>query len=351
MDSLKPSYQIINSLAASAGDLVFADKNLVIGPAANASPKINLSQNCKITRIYSVVETPQVFTYTPGTLAANTDYGFTIIQNVDGVMKTAVIKYTSGASAPGSATVVCDALRGVLTKYVQNNRVEVVGSGSSTLVVTGASGFPLFSLINVQGGTAVETFATKAPHATAGTALAGTTTVTVTTAAAHGLSTGALVSISTATGYTFTRDGVATVAAIDKVRIHVASSTTFTLTGVTGSGTNSGTIVITVLPSEAAGSYAKVLAETADQGATLAPVSGRQYSKYIFEYSNPVSSLNSISRFQAGMHVLFVDDLFDTATPTNFTNFNNRVIEIANGFVAGGTTADPQFLASPYVSN
>jgi hypothetical protein len=266
-------------------------------------------------------------------------------------VKTAVIEFKSGLAAPASATEVCDTLRTILAKYVQNNRVEVVGSGTATLVVTGLTGFPIFRMTIVRGGTAAETFATKAPNGTPGTALAGTTTVTVTTLAAHGLATGALVSISTATGFTFTRDGVSTVVAIDKVRIHVASSTTFTLTGVTGAGTNTGTIVITVLPSESTGAYAKVLAETADQGAILAPASGRQYSKYIFEYSNPVSSLNSIARNQAGMHVLFVDDQFDTATPTNFINFNNRVIEIANGFVAGGTTADPQFLASPYVTN
>ena len=58
MDSLKPTYQIINSLAATAGDLVLDNKNLVVGPSSNASPKINLSQNCKITRVYSVVATP-----------------------------------------------------------------------------------------------------------------------------------------------------------------------------------------------------------------------------------------------------------------------------------------------------
>jgi hypothetical protein len=356
MDSLKPTYQIINSLAASAGDLVFSDKNLVIGPSANASPKINLSQNCKLTRIYSVVETPQVFAYTPGTLAANTDYGFTITQIIDGVVKNSVIRYTSGATAPGSATVVCDALRTVLAKYVQNNRVEVVGSGSSTVVVTGASGFPLFNMITPVGGTVAETFTTKAPNATAGTALSQSSgVITVTTVAAHNLTTGAIVSISTATGFTFTRDGVATVAAIDKARIHVTGATTFTLIGVVGSGTNSGTIVITVQPSEASGSYAKVLAETAEQGATLAPVSGRQYTKYIFEYANPVSSLNSIARNQTGTHILFVDDLFDSTSPTNFIAFNTGVANLVAGFTvnsgSASTTVNAELLSAPLASN
>lgn len=356
MDSLKPSYQIINSLAASAGDLVFADKNLTIGPAANASPKINLSQNCKLTRIYSVVETPTVFTYTPATLAANTAYGFTISQIVDGVVKTAVIEFKSGLTAPASATAVCDTLRTILAKYVQNNRVEVVGSGTATLVVTGLTGFPIFRMTIVQGGTAAETFATKAPNATVTTALSQSSgVITVTTAAAHNLTTGALVSITTATGFTFTRDGIATVASIDKARIHVTGATTFTLIGVVGSGTNSGVIVITVLPSESTGTYAKVLAETADQGATLAPVAGRQYSKYILEYSNPVSTLNSIARNQAGMHVLFVDDLFDSTSPTNFIAFNTGVANLVAGFTVNSgsvsTTVNAELLSAPLTSN
>jgi hypothetical protein len=357
MDSLKPSYQIINSLAASAADLVVSDKNLAIGPAANLSPKINLSQNCKVTRVFSVVETPTVFTYTPsGTLAANTVYGFTLSQIIDGVVKTAVIEFKSGTTAPASATEVCDTLRTILAKYVQNNRVEVVGSGTATLVVTGLTGFPLFRMTIVRGGTAAETFATKAPNATAGTALSHTSgVITVTTAAAHGLATGAVVSITTATGFTFTRDGVATVASIDKARIHVTAATTFTLIGVVGSGTNTGTIVITVLPSESAGTYAKVLAETAEQGAILAPNSGRQYTKYTFEYANPVSSLNSIARNQAGTHIVFVDDLFDSATPTNFIAFNTGVANIVGGFTvnsgSASTTVNAELLSAPLASN
>ena len=356
MDSLKPTYQIINSIAASAADLAVNDKNLVIGPTSNLSPKINLSQDCTITRIYSVVETAQVFTYTPATPAANTSYGFTLLQNVDGVMRKVVVEYSAGATAPASATALCDLLRAALTKYINIGKIKVSGGGSSTVVVTGATGHPLFNMAAPQNGTVAETFTTKAPNATAGTALAQSSgVITVTTAAAHSLKTGALVSIAGATGFTFARNGVSTVGSIEHARIHEASSTTFTLTGVTGSGTNTGTITITVQPSEAAGSYAKVLAETADQGTTLAPVSGRQYSKYIFEYANPVSSLNSMSRFQQGAHILFADDLFDTATPTNFTNFNNGVTNIINGAAPGtgtlSTTANNEMLANPSFNN
>lgn len=355
MDSLKPTYQIINSLAASAGDLIVNDKTLVIGPSANPSPVINLSQDCNLTRIYSVKETPAVYTYTPGTLAANTKYGFSLAQVIDGVTKVAVIEYNAVA-APGSATIVCDALRTVLAKYVANGRVKVVGSGSSTVVVTGIAGFPLFNMNTPQGGTSTETLATIALNATPATAIAQSSgVVTVTTAAAHNLATGTLVDLDTVTGMTFTRNGVTTTATIKNARIHVASSTTFTLTGVVGSGTNSGTSVLTVKPSEAAGSYALVLAETAGQGATLAPNTGRQYTKYIINYANPVSSLNSIARYQEAQHILFVDDLFDSATPTNFTAFNTGVTNVIGGFTVNGgsasTTVNAELLATPNLNN
>jgi hypothetical protein len=172
MDSLKPTYQIINSVAASAADLAVNDKNLVIGPTGNISPKINLSQNCNITRIYSVAETAQAFAYTPGTPAPNTSYGFTLLQNVDGIMRKVVVEYSVGATAPATATALCDLLRAALTKYINIGKIKVSGGGSSTVVVTGAAGYPLFSMAAPQNGTVAETFTTKAAHATPGTALA-----------------------------------------------------------------------------------------------------------------------------------------------------------------------------------
>lgn len=348
MDSLKPTYQVIlNTLAASAGDVVVNDKNLVVGPSSNASPKINLSHDCKLTRQYPVNETAAVYTYTPGTPAANTTYGFTLFQNVDGVMRKVVVEYTSGTSAPASATAICDLLRSALTKYVNVGKIKVSGGGSSTVVVTGATGYPLFEMSAVQSGTSAQTL----PSAVTGTAIS---TAGVVSATAHGFSSGDLVSITGATAGVFVRNGVTTNGSISNVPIYVSATGTFVLLGVTVT-TAATAASIVKQPANSAGQYANVIAETADQGTTVVPVSGRKYAKYTFEYGNQVSSLNSMSRFQEGTHILFVDTYHDSLTSgTAFQLFDIGLTNVINGATVNSgtvsTTVNIELLANPSVS-
>lgn len=345
MDSLKPTYQVITSAGLTgAADVVVSDKNLVIGPSSNASPKINLSQNANVFRQYPVNETAAVYTYTPAaTLAPNTTYGFTLFQNVDGIMRKVVVEYTSGASAPANATALCDLLRTALTKYINTGKIKVSGSGTSTVVVTGAAGYPLFQMSAVQAGTSAQTL----PAAVSGTTI---TTGGVATATSHGFSSGDLVSITGATGATFIRNGVSTSTAISNVPIYVINANSFLLLGVTVSVAASASSFVKQ-PANSAGQYADVLAETTDQVVSVAPVSGRKYAKYVIEYANPVSSLNSMSRYQEGTHIVFVDSYFDAlAASTNFTAFDAAITNVVNG-VTSGTTANAELLATPNTNN
>ena len=354
MDSLKPTYQVIlNTLAANAGDVVVNDKNLVVGPSSNASPKINLSHDCKVSRQYPVNETAAVYTYTPSaTLTPNTTYGFTLFQNVDGVMRKVVVEYKSGAATPSNATAVCDLLRSSLTKYINTGKIKVTSNanGNATVVVTGATGYPLFEMSAVQSGTSAQTLPAALTisglNVTSGVVTTGTQT----------LVSGDLVSITGATGVTFTRNGVTTTGAIANAPIHLISNTTFILLGVTTGGTNGTAGSVVKQPSQSAGLYADVIAETSEQGTTVTPVSGRKYTKYTIEYANPVSSLNSMSRFQKGAHVLFVDSYFDTGNvSTLFITFDNGLHNVINGATVNNgtvsTTANIELLANTHVSN
>jgi hypothetical protein len=353
MDSLKPTYQVIlNTLAAQAGDVVVNDKNLVVGPSSNASPKINLSHDCKLTRQYPVNETAAVYTYTPGSLAVNTTYGFTLLQNVDGVMRKVVVEVASGLTAFGSTTVVCDLLRSALTKYINTGKIKVTSNanGTATVVVTGATGYPLFDMTAVQTGTGVQTLPAAVTASGAGTIA----TTGVVTAAAHGFSSGDLVSITGATLGVFVRNGVTTNGSISNVPIYVSGTGTFVLLGVTVT-TAATAASIVKQPANSAGQYADVIAQTADQGTTVAPVSGRKYAKYTFEYANQVSSLNSMSRFQEGTHILFVDTYHDAlASGTAFQLFDIGLSNVINGATvnlgAVSTTANIELLANPSVS-
>jgi hypothetical protein len=354
MDSLKPTYQVIlNTLAASAGDVVVNDRNLVVGPSSNASPRIHLSHDCKVTRQYPVNETAAVYTYTPSAAAASTTYGFTLFQNVDGVMRKVVVEYTSPLTAPASTTVICDLLRSALTKYINTGKIKVTSNanGNATVVVTGATGYPLFDMSAVQAGTSAQTLPTALT-------ISGLNITTgVVTTGSQTLVSGDLVSITGATGVTFTRNGVTTTGAIANAPIHVINTTTFILLGVTTGGSNGTAGSVVKQPSESAGLYADVIAQTADQGATVTPVSGRKYAKYTFEYANQVSSLNSMSRFQSGAHILFVDSYFDTGALAShpFLLFDVGLNNVINGATVNtgtaSTTVNIELLANPSVSN
>ena len=141
-------------------------------------------------------------------------------------------------------------------------------SSGAYIDLTAVAGSPMFGVQTISNITAALQMPTIAPHATPGTALAGTTTVTVTTLAAQSFKTGETVTITGATGFTFTNAlGVSSVASVT-ARITYVSATTFTLDGITGSGTNTGTIVITKVPQVAFGTPAQVTSEVGVSGYT-----------------------------------------------------------------------------------
>lgn len=220
-------------------------------------------------------------TYTP---AANTTYSFYLRQptyNEYGY-KEATISVTTDATLYTDASIASRLTASI--NAVFGTAITVSGS-ASPLTLTGGTGYPVYTISAVSNVVIAAAQTTKAPNATPGTALAGTTTVTVTTAAAHSLAIGNVVTITSATGFTFTRNGVATVATITNARIAtVPSSTTFTLDGVTGSGTNSGTIVITVVAQEASGTAAQVTAATG-----IATTAGAYYGLVTITCAKPTA--------------------------------------------------------------
>lgn len=302
----------------------------------------------------SLVETANVVTVTPSG-ADSTNYELNIIQYNKTSQRFVTYPVTFKSNSSGTtATTVVTALKAYINALVSaSNGLNVVASGTSTLVITGGTGDPLFTVQGITSSVSVATtMPTYAPHATPGTALAGTTTVTVTTASAHGLSVGQSVNITTATGFTFTRNGVATVAAITNVRVAtVPTSATFTLYETTGSGTNTGTIVVTGVAQEAVGTYALVNADIAnfntETGASgTLPVSGHTYATFIFNgYSVPSGFMSEDSR-QGYQQTVYMQDTATTALPTNFNALKVAIQNELNGLNAAGSAADAELIAA-----
>lgn len=104
--------------------------------------------------------------------------------------------------------------------------------------------------------------------------------------------------------------------------------------------TTSGTISIAPTPGTTpVGTYAVLAA----QGITTSPalVAGQSYTSVAITYR--VSSTSEVAgdvSQSRSVHTVFINE-----AANNFSDLSDRLGEIANGYVSGGTTADPEFIA------
>lgn len=328
---------VVLNTTAGASDATLNNQNLVI----KNCPVIKLKDIKTVGEgiLHSLVETPQSWLVTL-TAAANTPYAIQVQQYNRREQRpiTEPVRYTSD-SAGASGTTIADAIALYINKKTTAGQwnITAVQLSASTISITGGVGDPALTVTAVQnctvatgtwvGGTysngvltalgSGARVTTIAPNATPGTALAvASGVITVTTAAAHGLIVGQSVNITTATGFTFTRNGVSSVASIaNAVIASVPSSTTFTFGNttlntvignwITGSGTNSGTIVITPLSQSAKGVPADLIAK----GALAADAtSGATYSTLFIEFEASVNDTNTIGQKQNNTLYLFMNE-------------------------------------------
>ncbi|MGB1317376.1 MAG: hypothetical protein ACPG5W_04190, partial [Flavobacteriales bacterium] len=178
------------------------------------------------------------------TAAAATEYAFWIVQDIDSPASGTGqgrerVSYTK-TTLPTDAEIEA-AMKAVIEAFVKGGKLEVtvVANGNGSITITGKAGYPLFDVAGLSNVTSAAAQPTVAGHATAGTAVAGTTTVTLTSASAHGMVVGQYVSVTACAGFDVTIDGVLYEDLIPKVRIAtVPSTTTMTLDGAVGTGTN-----------------------------------------------------------------------------------------------------------------
>lgn len=341
--TLNPSRQTLNDIQASGADFKLVDRGLKIGNTGNFSPDINYLSIASMQYRRSQVNEGNRFVIAV-TLVALAAHSFQLRQNItdNGAQPpfSRLVEYTPIAGE--TLANVTAKLTAIVNAYIsagQLTGVTVTDSGTSLTIVG----------MRVECNSGENCVATRtnrviALNATPATAIAGTATVTITTLAAHGLTTGNVVSLTAATGYTFTnldKNGQATLAFSNDVTITVTGATTFTLRGVTGSGTNTGTAVLTIVPSEAIGQGAEILANPGREFVQpIKPLSGSTYTTVDVEFGGSITALNTVVRNQEGRHLVYMKE-----DATNFASAITRLNEIKQAYVVGGTTADPETVA------
>jgi hypothetical protein len=312
MNNTQKAISILNSPAASSGDLVNSGGLISI---TGLNPfQTSLLRSLKVRKNTQVQ--PMVWTIT-ATAVVDDVVKVNFSQNVDGNTVSLQYSYTF-------ASTTASALTTDLTSWLANNGFDVTltsNSGSPTVIltVTCSATNPTISIGAVEGATVAYAMPTIAPHATAATAIAGTTTVTVTTLAAQTFRTGDIVNITGMADFSITQNGVAGLTEVT-ARIVYATATTFTLDGCVGTGTNTGTIVITKVASGAIGTIDEVNRIAALNGST-ATATATTYMYDVVEidgaYNNSILASPGVTNFSA---IVFVKKSLIASPYTNDTN-------------------------------
>jgi len=260
MNNTQKAISIINSPAASSGDLV--NSGGIISITGLNPIQTSLLRSLKVRKNTQVQ--PMVWIIT-ATAVVDDTIQVNFSQSVGGNQIALTYSYTF-------ATTTAGALSTDLSAWLARNGFHVTltdNSGSPTIImtVTCSATNPNISIGGLENTTVAYAMPTITAGGTAATDIAGTTTVTVTTAAAQTFRTGDIVNITGVATMVLTQNGVGGLSAVT-ARIVYATATTFTLDGVTASGTNSGTIVITKVASGAIGTIAEVNAIAALNGST-----------------------------------------------------------------------------------
>ncbi len=326
------SHSVLNTVAATAGDITLLARKLNVAITSSTGdgtfPTMKYDLIETFQALPSLVETANnvKFSYTA---ADNTAYSFTVIQNIDG----APVSFTAKLNDSGTGATNASIGDALVAKFEGVNiNVTCTHTGADAFViVTGDAGYPLFTGLSGTNVTATSNLLSAVTIASNTTA----DPTVFTTSAPHGLVVGNVITITTSNAAKF-------VAGTYRVRT-VPLTTTMTLESLTTgdelAGTSTATGTITLVAQEARGQGADLAAAGIDGAA-----SGTQYTSYVFTYGwETPGSGNTQAKSAGNTHTLYVaEGTASTSPTTDFGNFDTRMREVSNAFVAAGTTSDPQ---------
>jgi hypothetical protein len=131
---------------------------MTLGQDANAANPIKVLNILSAPFQGYAAEVLQTQTVTPAAFAAGNVYQLTIGQMINGVVNTVNVEYTAVASDL-NVTTVCNKLRSIIATLTAVGQIQITGSGTSTLILTAITGYPVFvasmvSNLTINAGTA-----------------------------------------------------------------------------------------------------------------------------------------------------------------------------------------------------
>jgi len=139
---------VLNTVTANGADASVSDGQLLLTGLSSSIPVKGIMQ-LETTIQPFVAEVLQVSTGTP-TAANNTFYSVEILSYNTSQQQYVPNVYSYISDSAATATEICDGLRAAINS---DPSVNVVASGTATLVLTGVTGLPIFTATNVGEGT------------------------------------------------------------------------------------------------------------------------------------------------------------------------------------------------------
>lgn len=322
MGNLRNTWSILSTIQASAADLSVANHQLSITGCPTVDTRT--MQNWGDGLDSSLTEVVQITTVTP-TAANSTAFELSVRQYLPAINQwiTVPLKYTTAVSGD-TATTICNAWR---SQLVLSN-LEITGTGTSTLILTGNAGYPLFTVTNITPTSTTQS------SAQAGVAIASSTTV----------STGYLGAVFTATAHGQVSGDVVTLSAVSNVtagtyRVVKIDANTYYLRSVDGQvpvyTTGSATATVAKVAQYARGTYAQLTAVGVDTA-----TAGSTYAQLPMTYNSQVGSLLGNVSVEQNKHTLYILE-----SATNYEDLRVRIVEAGKAYASGATVSDPEFLA------
>jgi len=136
------------TVTAAAADVTVANHILTLGAVAALAPlpgrqQIDVRSIEKAALVTAVAETRAIWTITP-TFAQSQEFSIIITQIINGTARQMVATAYTAASG-GNITSLCDALRSAINN---NTTMQIVASGTTTLVLTANAGYPLIPSVS-----------------------------------------------------------------------------------------------------------------------------------------------------------------------------------------------------------
>lgn len=350
------SYSVLNTVAASHADVTLAARKLNVAiTSTTGTPAFPTNMDFRFINLFvpqpALVEAVQVSAVS-FTAAANTVYEFVVTQNtpisttatsVPPVLTTfntnspvSVLAYYKSDATGADADIQAGLAANINANSAALGVVATTSTGKVTL--TGQTGTPLFSVTAIANCTV----ALAMKQLTGVTSDYDASPVSLFTKSSHGLVTGNVIQVVSGTGDTAWVAGA-------QWKVIYASSSTFSLLSLTtglayaGATADLASGVLNLLPQVAVG-VGTVMAANGIVGAS----SGYLYSVYTFRYGvlNP-AQMSTFTVTSDNVHTLYVQEgaAATTGDPSaTFPDFDLALRQYMEGFIYGGTTANPQAL-------